>query len=232
MTRHTVNLCLSLLLLQLCCALTLNAQNNEYRLMHQGNAQFRARNYDRAENYYIQALKLNPNSSRATFNLADVYLAKGNPHAADSLYDRVTKLERNGQVRAMAWHNRGYICQKAALQDQKEQQKLLRKAIGHYKQALRLNPHDEDTRYNLALCQAQLKKGQGGGQPEEKPDQQQGNENKPQQDQQQQQQQTQPNEQDRRQTEQYLNLARQAERRAREKLNAQQPRQKSLDKNW
>ena len=102
----------------------------------------------------------------------------------------------------------------------------------HYKQALRLNPHDEDTRYNLALCQAQLKNGQGDGQPEEKPDQQQGNENKPQQDQQQQQQQTQPNEQDRRQTQQYLNLARQAERRAREKLNAQQPRQKSLDKNW
>ncbi|EJX00289.1 hypothetical protein EVA_11605, partial [gut metagenome] len=34
------------------------------------------------------------------------------------------------------------------------------------------------------------------------------------------------------QTEQFLNLARQAERRTLEKLKGQQPRQRSLDKNW
>ena len=59
-----------------------------------------------------------------------------------------------------------------------------------------------------------------------------------QQQQQQEQQDKQPNkpkeqpERDRKQTEQYLNLSRQAERRTLEKLKQQQPRQRSLDKNW
>lgn len=214
---------------------TASAQNTEYKLMHKGNMEFRARHYDRAASYYMQALKQNPNNSRATFNLADTYLAKGNPQAADSLYNRVTQLEKNKQIRAMAWHNRGYISQTAALHDQQQQQQLLQQAIEHYKQALRLNPHDNDTRYNLALCQKQLKKGGGGGgqnqqQQKKEQQQQQQQQNKPQNNQQQQQQQQKQQEQQ--QTEQYINLARQAERRALEKLKGQQPRQKSLDKNW
>lgn len=217
------------------------AQNTEYKLMHKGNMEFRARHYDRAEACYMQALKRNPNSARATFNLADTYLAKGNPKAADSLYNRVTQLEKNPQVRSMAWHNRGYICQTAALHDQKQQQQLLRQAIEHYKQALRLNPHDNDTRYNLALCQRQLKNDpnqqnnknqqqqqQQKQQDKDKQKQQQQN----QQQQQQQQQQEQQKQQEQQQTEQYINLARQAEQRALQKIKAQQPRRKSLDKNW
>lgn len=212
------------------------AQNAEYRLMHQGNIEFKARRYARAAACYMQVLKRNPDNARAVFNLADAYLAQGNAQAADSLYNRVTQLEKTKVVRAMAWHNRGYICQTAALHDQQKQQQLLRQAIEHYKQALRLNPRDNETRYNLALCQRQLKKDQGGGggknqqqnKPQQKP--QQGNQNQAQQRQQQQQQQR--NQQEQQQTEQYINLARQAERRALEKLNGQQPRQRTLDKNW
>ena len=136
----------------------------------------------------------------------------------------------------MAWHNRGYICQTAALHDAQKQQQLLRQAIEHYKQALRLNPNDNDTRYNLALCQRQLKKGNSQSQQQQQ-EQQQKQENQPDNDKQKQQQsQSQTNnprqDDDRQQTEQYLNLARQAERRALEKLKSMQPRQKSLDKNW
>lgn len=208
------------------------AQTVEYRLMHQGNAHFRAGQYDRASTYYMQALKKNPNNSRATFNLADTYLAKGNAQAADSLYNIVTQLEKNKQVRSMAWHNRGYIRQTQALHAPKQQQQLLRIAIDHYKQALRLNPHDNDTRYNLALCQKQLKDSEQEQQQQKQDNsQQKGQDNQPQK-QDQQQKQVQPEKTDKQQTEQYLNLARQAERRALEKLNGQQPRQKGLDKNW
>lgn len=209
------------------------AQTATYRLMHQGNAHFRAGRYDRAENYYLQVLKSQPHNSRAHFNLADTYLAKGNPGAADSLYNIVTQSEKNKQVRSMAWHNRGYICQTAALHDAQKQQQLLRQAIEHYKQALRLNPNDNDTRYNLALCQRQLKNDNNQSQQQQQQQQQQQKR-----DEQQQQQQSQPEknkpqqDDDRQQTEQYLNLARQAERRALEKLKSMQPRQKSLDKNW
>lgn len=214
-----------------------SAQNAEYKLMHRGNIEFKARRYARAAACYMQAIKRNPDNARAVFNLADTYLAQGNAKAADSLYTRVTQLEKNKQVQSMAWHNRGYICQTAALHDPQNQQQLLRQAIEHYKHALRLNPRDNETRYNLALCQRQLKKGQGGGggnknqqNKQQQQQQQKGGQNQSQQRQQQQQQQQ--NQQEQQQTEQYINLARQAERRALEKLNGQRPRQKSLDKNW
>lgn len=220
-------------------ATPMTAQTATYRLMHQGNAHFRAGQYDRAEKCYLQVLKSQPHNSRAHFNLADTYLAKGNPGAADSLYNMVTQSEKNKQVRSMAWHNRGYICQKAALQDAQKQQQLLRQAIEHYKQALRLNPNDNDTRYNLALCQRQLKGGNGQSQQQQKQQQKQPQkqENKPENEKQNQQQSSAEKnnpqqDDDRQQTEQYLNLARQAERRALEKLKSMQPRQKSLDKNW
>ena len=177
-------------LLMLCLgsiATPMTAQTATYRLMHQGNALFRAGQYDRAEKYYLLVLKSQPHNSRAHFNLADTYLAKGNPGAADSLYNIVTQSEKNKQVRSMAWHNRGYICQTAALHDAQKQQQLLRQAIEHYKQALRLNPNDNDTRYNLALCQRQLKKGNSQSQQQQQ-EQQQKQENQPDNDKQKQQQ--------------------------------------------
>lgn len=88
-------------------------------------------------------------------------------------------------------------------------------AIDHYKQALRLNPRDNDTRYNLALCQKQLKNNKEDKEQQQQQNQQEkGNENTPQKQEQNNQQKQQPNQQDKQQTEQYLNLAKQAEKRA------------------
>lgn len=133
----------------------------------------------------------------------------------------------------MAMHNRGYIRQVQALHNPKQQDQLLRMAIDHYKQALRLNPRDNDTRYNLALCQKQLKNNKEDKEQQQQQNQQEkGNENTPQKQEQNNQQKQQPNQQDKQQTEQYLNLAKQAEKRALEKLNGIRPRQKMLEKNW
>lgn len=208
------------------------AQNTTYRLIHQGNKYFFARQYDRAANYYMKVLQKDPNNGRATFNLADTYLAKGNAQAADSLFNRVTQLEHNRQVRSMAWHNRGFIAQTRAGQNPQQQQQLLREAIGHYKEALRLNPKDNDTRYNLALCQRQLKKDSQSRQPQSSDKQQQPRGGEQEQNKQSQPQSSKSNPQDKQQTEQYINLAKQAERRALQRLKDQQPRQKSLPKNW
>ncbi len=221
------------------------AQNKVYRYTHVGNLNFRRGDAEKAAAYYHRVLKAQPNNARALFNLADVYLTKGDVKAADSLYTEVTRRETNRQIRAMAWHNRGYISQTAAMKSREQQQQLLRTAIEQYKQSLRLVPQDDRTRYNLALCQKLLK---------DSPDQ--NNQNKQQQQQNQQQQQKQQQkqknqqndnkqqqqnqqpqsdkqkEQERQQTEQYINLAKQAEKRALEKVKQQPARRRSLDKNW
>lgn len=138
-------------------ATSVHAQNWIYRYTHIGNQKFHKGQTDKAEQYYLRLLKEAPNNSRAMFNLADAYLAKGDVRGADSLYNKMTQIETNPQVRSMAWHNRGYISQRAALQSREQEQQLLRTAIEQYKQALRLEPHSDCTRYNLALCQKQLK---------------------------------------------------------------------------
>ena len=211
------------------------AQSEEWKLMRRANAAFNAHRIGQAQALYMQVLKRNPQNARATFNLADTYLSRGDVRLADSLFDKAAQLERNPQVKSMSFHNRGYIRQRAALTDQENQQQLLRQAIELYKQALRLNPHDEDTRYNLVLCQRQLRNSPDDKQ---KQKQQQNQQQKQKQDQQRQQQQQQQqaredkNRQDKQQTEQYINLSKQAERNARQRINNSQPRQKSLDKNW
>lgn len=203
--------------------------------MHRGNAAFRAHNYDAAATLYREALHHNPHSARALFNLGDTYLAKGDARAADSLYLEASRLEKNAQVKSMAFHNRGYIRQKMALSDRERQQQLLRDAIEQYKQALRLNPRDNDTRYNLALCQKQLKDSQQSQQKKKQDKQQQQKQQQQKQQQQQQeqtQQQPQPSKSDREQNERYANLAKQAEQKALQKINNRQPRQRTLNKNW
>lgn len=219
------------------------AQNKIYRYTHMGNQRFAANNPDGAINYYLKVLHLSPHNSRAMFNLADSYLTKGNVKAADSLYARVTQVDNNPQIRAMSWHNRGYISQTAAMKSQEQEQNLLRQAIEQYKQSLRLNPRDNRTRYNLALCQKLLRNNPNNN---KQNNPQQNKQNKQQNNQQQQNKNNNPQQnknnngqtppkqpqQDKQQTQQYINLAKQAEKRALEKLKQHQPRQRSLEKNW
>ena len=90
-----------------------------------------------AEKAYRQALKANPRSARAAFNLGDVYLNKKDAQNALKFYEQAAKQEKSKLVRAMAYHNMGYIHHVAKEYD---------RAINYYKDALRNNPKDDDTR--------------------------------------------------------------------------------------
>jgi len=217
--------------------LSASAQTELWKLMHQGNRHFRSGNYEAAEKYYLAAQKKNPGDARAAFNLGDTYLAKKDADAAMKQYMQAAKNEKNKIVRGMAYHNMGYIAQSAALgaKDESQEQQYLSEAIGHYKNALRCNPHDDNARYNLALCQKQLKKGgttsnrqNSKNKQKESPKQEQnkgnnsGNNRQP----------AQASPKQDMQIRQLLNLSRQTEQRTKQKVNASQPRHQTLDKNW
>ena len=148
---------LSLALVLLAAAQPAGAQTRLNKLLHQGNRAFNKQDYSGAQLYYLQAQKEMPASSRTQFNLANTYLAQSNPDEALKLFEQAAKNEPNKLVRSMAHHNTGYIYQSAANQNPDKKQQLLRQAIDAYKQALRLDPTADETRYNLALCQRQLK---------------------------------------------------------------------------
>ena len=198
------------------------AQTPTYRLVRQGNRAFQAKDYKAAEKCYLKALQSEPRNARARFNLADTYLSQENPQEALKHYAEAAKQEPNKLVRAMSYHNMGYVHHK---------QKQYDKAIDYYKEALRLNPADEDTRYNLALAQKQKKEQKQNQQQQQKQDKKQ-DQNRQKQDQDQQQQQQQPDQLSQENVDQLLQLSRQAENQTRRKLEQMQPRKKSLPKNW
>lgn len=212
-----------------------NAQTHEWKNLHQGNRCFMERKYDDAEKFYREALKINPNNPRIYFNLGDTYLAKNDSKEAMKQFQIAAKTEKNKTVCSMAHHNMGYILQTMAGDPKniEKKQALLRQAIEAYKEALRNNPKDDDTRYNLALCQKQLRDEEQSSKNQQKQQQQQEqSQGERQEEKNGRQPQQEKERQDDSQTEQLLNLSRQAEKQTRERINALKPRRKSLNKNW
>ena len=220
---NRAGLLLILLTLSFASPTALQAQTAAFRQVRQGNRLFVKHDYKGAEKAYLKALQAEPRNGRIRFNLGDTYMAEDNQQEALKQFAEAAKTETNKTVRAMAFHNMGYIYHK---------QKEYDKAIEYYKEALRNNPADDDTRYNLALCQKQKKDKQDNKQ--QTTDNRQQQQNQQNQDQQQDQQppQSQGSQMSQENADQLLQLSRQAENQTRKKLQQQQPRQKSLIKNW
>lgn len=216
-----------LLLLSLSLASTpsASAQTDAYRYVRQGNRAFMKDDFKGAEKAYLKALQAAPRNGRIRFNLGDTYMAEDNQQEALKQFAEASKSEPNKVVKAMAFHNMGYIHHK---------NKDYGKAIDYYKEALRNNPNDEDTRYNLALAQKQKKdqQQQQQKQQQQKQDSQQDKQDSQQDKNRQDQQQPDNDQMSQESSDQLLQLARQAENETRKKLQQAQPRQKALIKNW
>ena len=218
----------AVVLLLLLMALGAHAQTDR-QLVRQGNKQFRLGNYAEAEVRYRKAVEKNQRNPQANYNLGNALMGQRKDSAAVSQLETAAKLETVPLRKAQAYHNIGVICQN---------KKMFGEAIEAYKEALRLNPADDETRYNLALCKRQQKQQQQDQQQQnqQKQDQQkdqqkeQDQQKKDQQKDQQQQQQPQMSKEN---AEQMLNAAIQEEKQTQERMKKmQQPQRRSLEKNW
>ena len=124
-------------------------------------------------------------------------------------YESVSKIEKDKSKLAEIYHNMGVILQSA---------KQYPQCIEAYKESLRNNPKDDETRYNLALAQKLLKDQQEQDQKNQ---------------QQQQQQQQNKNEMSKENAQQLLNAVMQDEKNVQDKVKKQiQIQGKKLDKDW
>lgn len=207
------------------------------QLVRMGNKNFRGGNHANAEVSYRKALDKNPRNPQANYNLGNALMAQHKDSAAIRQFEIAAKMETSPLRRSEAFHNMGVVCQG---------KKMFGEAIEAYKEALRLNPADDQTRYNLALCKRQQKEQEQQQQQQQKQDQQKQEQEKQQQQQQQQeqeqeqqkkkdQQQQQPKPQmSRENAEQMLNAAVQDEKKTQERMNKaqQQSNRRKLEKNW
>ena len=113
-----------------------------------GNEAYEKKEYETALKKYSDALALDPNYAPAEFNTANTYYRQEKMDEAIREFRRIAKTSEIEETQAKAYHNLG----NAYLQNSK-----LKEAIEAYKNSLRINPDDHETRYNLAFAQRMLK---------------------------------------------------------------------------
>lgn len=213
-------------------------QKTDRDYLRSGNKLYNDSLFIKAEVDYRKALEINPKSTDAMFNLANALLMQQKAKEAMEQYESVSKIEKDKNKLAQIYHNMGVMLQSA---------KQLPQCIEAYKESLRNNPKDDETRYNLALAQKQLKDQQQNQQnqdqqqqqqqkqEEEKQDQNKDQQEQDQKDQQQNQQQQQQNknEMSKENAQQLLNAVMQDEKNVQDKVKKQiQIQGKKLEKDW
>jgi tetratricopeptide (TPR) repeat protein len=166
--------------------------------IYEGNKMYFDSNYVQSTQAYREALKINPGNYKAHYNLGNALYRSANEirqskqpifqgkqkvspdSLANLVYDEaaqsfavVANSVSNKDTLQRVWHNIGncYL-----------QKKDFEQAITAYKKALKLNPKDEDTRYNLAYALKNKKEDKkGGGQNQQQQKQQQQNQQQQQQ---------------------------------------------------
>lgn len=200
----------------------------ERRFIRKGTEQYNEGNFLESENEYWRALDKNNNSFEARFNVAATLFKQEKFEEAikqlQALSAQTTDKQQLGQI----YHNIGnsYL----GLKD-------IDKGIEAYKTALKNNPLDDETRYNLiaAMKMKQEQDKQDQQQQEQQQQQQEQEQQQDQQDQEQEQQQQQQQQQgiSRENAERILQAMEQDEKELQEKMNKKKEAQPvKIEKNW
>ncbi|WP_410264637.1 tetratricopeptide repeat protein [Barnesiella intestinihominis] len=185
----------------------------ERNTIRKGNGLFNDKKYTEAEIEYRKALEANPSSEIATYNLGAALYKQQKWNDSRNEYRKIVQASSDSLRAAHAWHNLGNIS---------FQEKNYAQSIEEYKNALRRNPKDDETRYNLRLAQLLLKQQQEQQNQDKNDDKDQQDKNKDQQKDQKQDQQEQNNNQN--------NQDKNKDQQEQNKPQQQQPQQSQMSK--
>ncbi len=115
----------------------------EFPNLNKGNRLYQKENYLDAEIQYRDALQKNQKSDVAIFNLGNALYRQEKYEEARKEFTKLTNAGQDAESLANVYHNIG----NCLLQEGK-----FAESVEAYKQALKLNPGDNETRYNLAVA--------------------------------------------------------------------------------
>lgn len=128
--------------------ISVSAQKEVRKNIRQGNKEYKAQKFSDAAAFYDKAIEGNPTSQEANYNLGNTLYNQKEWDKAIEYYNNFNSLEQEDPLNVSSgMHNIGN-----AMLRKKE----LNDAMEAYKMALRLNPQDEETRYNLAVVQKMI----------------------------------------------------------------------------
>ena len=139
-----------LLILVLTVSAIATQAQTDRQYVRNGNKYFMKGDFKRADLEYRKALSLNKNNTQALYNRGCANMQE-NPDSALQFFMEAGNNEPSKIRKAMAYHNIGWMYHSNQKYDE---------AIEAYKEALRNNPDDDETRYNLQLAMWQKKKNQ------------------------------------------------------------------------
>lgn len=120
---------------------------------YQGNQALLEKDYSQAEVAYRNAISITPDNTTAAFNLGNSLYQNNLNAEAFYQYKSAAKKSKTKEEKHRAFHNMGNTFMNTQEYE---------KAVVSFKDALRNNPNDEETRYNFALAKELLKKQQEG----------------------------------------------------------------------
>ncbi|NLL29427.1 MAG: tetratricopeptide repeat protein [Bacteroidales bacterium] len=129
-------------------ALAQSSQMNVFK----GNKAYRNEKYENASELYRQAIeKKSDYDFIARYNLGNSLYKSGDFEGARNSYAELIDDTLNNNIKSRLYHNIGNTFLK---------EKKYQESVGAYKNALKYNPNDEDTRYNLSYALQMLKQQQ------------------------------------------------------------------------
>ncbi|MEX2639333.1 MAG: tetratricopeptide repeat protein [Balneolales bacterium] len=130
---------MKIFLLTLLAALFLAPQDGA----RQANREYEEGNYAEAEEGFLNALEKDPENPRLLFNLGNALARQGKLDEAVQAFEAFKKMESSPSERAKADYNLGNM-----YSDQEEWDQALQR----YRESIRVNPDDEDARFNYELA--------------------------------------------------------------------------------
>ena len=123
-------------------------------LMNEAEEALEEEDFASAEAYYRKAISKDPSNAAARYNLGNIYHQKDLKGEAIERDHQAAEIAEEEPLKHKAFHNKGNAF---------FEQKKYPEAIEAYKDALRNNPNDDETRYNLALAKKMWEKEKKGG---------------------------------------------------------------------
>lgn len=121
------------------------------KLTWEANKELTANDFTTAETDYRRAISKSSDNTVAPFNLGTAYYNRESYGEAFGRFKQAGEKTEEKPSKHKAFHNMGNVFMK---------NKEYQKAVEAYKEALRNNPADEETRYNLALAKKMLEQQQ------------------------------------------------------------------------
>ena len=134
-----------------------------HKLLRSGDKSYDQQNYSKAEEDYRKAVNKD-NSPKSNYNLGNAVYQQEKYKEAVKHFQTSAQNATNEGVKSKAFYNMGNAhlnaYQKAEGEEVKEKEQHLKDAIDSYKQALRHNPKDMDSKHNLTMAMQQMRQQQ------------------------------------------------------------------------